>query len=127
PFRSITASSRATTRNSAPFLSRKNRFLVWPPGIWPRKARDCSTVNSGGWVAVEWAIPRRSRNANRSEGEAGIAGRKKQRERPALYHLRKKCLTVCRHARSGLVLQIRAPFGIGTGRQRPPYPLRMRV
>ena len=32
-FRSIAASSSATTRNSASFLSFRNRFLVWPPGI----------------------------------------------------------------------------------------------
>ena len=32
PLRSISASSSATTRKSAFFLSRRNRFLVWPPG-----------------------------------------------------------------------------------------------
>ena len=49
-FSSITASSSAVTRNSASFLSLRNRFLVWPPGIVPRSACDCSTVNSGGCV-----------------------------------------------------------------------------
>src|SRR6476619_4507528 len=72
---SITASSSAVTRNSVPFLSLRNRFLVWPPGIVPRSARDCSTVNSAGWVTVGCAIPRRSRKVNRSEGVAGITAK----------------------------------------------------
>ena len=36
-FSSIAASSSATTRYSASFLSFRNRFLVWPPGIGPRR------------------------------------------------------------------------------------------
>ena len=69
-FSSIAASSSALTRNSAPFLSRRNRFLVWPPGIWPRSARDCSTVNSGGCVTV------RVRDAEPVEiGEQVVGGR----------------------------------------------------
>ncbi len=38
-FSSIAASSLATTRYGVPFLSRRNRFLVWPPGIAPRSSR----------------------------------------------------------------------------------------
>ena len=49
---SITASSSAVTRNSAPFLSLRNRFLVCPPGMVPRSACDCSTVNNGRCVTV---------------------------------------------------------------------------
>src|SRR5215510_1658341 len=56
------------------FLSRKNRFLVWPPGIWPRWFRDCSTVNNGGCFTVECATPRLSSAAKSWSGVAGIAG-----------------------------------------------------
>src|SRR5205085_10681498 len=38
----------------------------------PRSARDSSTVNNGAWVTVRWAMPRPSRNANRSVGVAGM-------------------------------------------------------
>ena len=56
---SMTASSSATTRYGAPFLSRRNRFLVCPPAIAPRSARASSTVKTGGWVTVLCAMPRR--------------------------------------------------------------------
>src|SRR5262245_933619 len=69
---SITASSSAVTRQSAPFLSLRNRFLVWPPGIVPRSACDSSTVNSAGCVTVLCAMLRRSRKAKRSAGVAGM-------------------------------------------------------
>ena len=46
----MAASSRATTRKSASFLSLRNRFLVWAPGISPRSAWLSSTVKSGGCV-----------------------------------------------------------------------------
>jgi hypothetical protein len=45
---SIAASSGATIRNNAPFLSRRKRFLVWPPASAPRRARASSNVNTGG-------------------------------------------------------------------------------
>lgn len=50
-------SSPSTSRNRRPFLSLTNRFLVWPPGISPRKARESSTVNSGGWSMVSVSTP----------------------------------------------------------------------
>src|SRR2546429_395755 len=58
---SIAAYSSVVRRNRAPFLSLRNNFLVCPPGICPRNARDSSTVNSGGCVTVRCAMPRRSR------------------------------------------------------------------
>src|SRR5205807_4015530 len=72
-FSSMTASSSALTRNSVSFLSRRNRFLVCPPGMVPRKTRDCSTVNNAGCVTVWCAMPSRSRKPKRSDGVAGMS------------------------------------------------------
>src|SRR5262245_41944231 len=54
------------------FLSRKNKFLVWPPGICPRSARDCSTVNKGGCFTVVCSIPKESSSAKSCSGVFGI-------------------------------------------------------
>ncbi len=59
PFAAV--NDRATTRNSAPFLSRRNRFLVCPPANAPRSARASSTVKTGGWFTVRCAMPRLSK------------------------------------------------------------------
>jgi len=61
PRNSLTASSLATTRKGTPFLSRTNRFLVWPPGTAPRSVRPSSTVKTAGCVTVWSGMPRLSR------------------------------------------------------------------
>ena len=56
--------SRATTRNTASFLSLRKRFLVCARDL-PRSARLSSTVNSGGCSTVAAAI--RDRRGRRSD------------------------------------------------------------
>ena len=47
--------------------------MVWPPGIWPRRVRLCSTVNSGGCLTVACLMPSASSAAtSSSHGHARI-------------------------------------------------------
>ena len=65
----ICASSCATTRKSAPFLSLRNKFLVWPPGMLPRSAlRFRHREQRPGARMWHARCPGRSRKAKRSAG-----------------------------------------------------------
>src|SRR6185295_19077366 len=77
----------------------------WPPGMAPRSACDCSTVNSGGWVSVACAMPRLVRYANNSSGLTGMRG---------------SGAVTWGYRFGAPMLQSRTPFGI-RGARRLPY------
>ena len=72
---------RPSTRKKLSFLSLRNRFLVWPPGISPRSATDSATVKSGGWSTVSCAMPSRRRKAKRSSRVFGHFGHRQSHGR----------------------------------------------
>ena len=57
-----------------PFLSFKNKFLECPPGSCALISAPSSTVNTGRWACVVWAMPKRSKRANRASRVARGAG-----------------------------------------------------
>src|SRR5262249_15480651 len=82
--RSIWAWPSATTRNSAPFLSLRNRFLVCPPGSSRSSLELSATVNTAGCSIVSVAMPssaRRARDRARVGGEGGGGALAEQSDR----------------------------------------------
>ena len=59
--RSTWRSSRMVTNQKVRFLSRRKRFLIWPPGKVPRNCFDSATVCRAGWRCMVYLMPNAAR------------------------------------------------------------------